>query len=548
MRPSFPITKRNLLITSLAASFLIYLANSSVQTADPNGVGTDLYFAQAVAHGQIPLHDFNDNYGPLMNYFNALMMRTFGFDIHSLIAGKIILKTVSSGLFFLAASRIMPILFALLASLAFTVFTPDFTHNIKSYAIICVETGSLWAILSYFASAHKKYLKWAILFIAVLGLIKINFGVAILGSSFISFFIIDLFKHKKALLESLITYSLLSVLIISVWIFVYYFHIKGLTFNEIQQCLPFLNNFAYHDGSFSDGLINSIKSAIFNPSPDQFQTAVKFILFAAIIRLASRLISHYCCAQRFTALHSNCTLITIALLTCFVASNNEFYIGGADYESFYARPFAIMLMAYLISEASLISTFFVQIPLYLFFSVAIIMNVYSNWKELDPYKDQDHFFGYKGMNTHVTNDPRDMRTMIQTADYIDKNISPNQTFFAFPNDGIYYFLSGKSAPTRLIFLTHVEKINTEQEIDLINTLERKKNRYIVLDNICYFGRAYDDFGVFGQDNCPLLNKYMNKYFEEVANFGNIPGAPVGTKIFKKKTSAFITIRTPSDLD
>jgi len=542
LKPFFP------LFVCLVTSYIIFSANSTVQTIDPNGVGTDLYFAKAITQGQIPLRDFNDIYGPLMNYYNALCMRLSGFDLHSLITGKIFLRTIASGLFFLAASRIMPALFALVASLAFTVFTPDFSHNIKSYGIICLESGILWAILSYFISQNKKYILGAAAFILLLGLIKINFGAALLGSSFISFILFDLFKYRKPWAPVFSKYGLLSVLIIAFMILIYYFHLKGLSLCEVQQSLPFLNAYAYKEGSLSDGLINFIKNSLLGFPTDPFLKAVKFIWWLAIIRLIVRMHAHYSCTARWTSLHRDFALITTALLLGLLVSNHEFYVGGADYESFYSRPFSVMLIAYFISEAALISGKIIETFMLIFFSMGIITNAYGQWKGLDVYKDPAHFFKYKGVNAYVTNDPRDMQTMMQTADYINEHLSPQETFFAFPNDAVYYFLTGRSSPSRLVFLLHVENINEGQQIDLINALEKKGNKYVVLDNICYFGRAFDDYGVFGQNNCLLLDKYIKKYFVEVAGFGNVPGANVGTKIFKRKASLFVIIRKPGDLN
>jgi len=531
---------------SFIASLLLFITFSSVQTVDPNGVGADLYFAQAVSKGQIPYRDFNDTYGPLMHYANGAFMFLGGHDIHSLLAGKIIFKTISMVFFFLTAYRLMPTIPSLITCLGLIAFTPDFSYNIKSYAVINVEIMCLWSIVSYFFTSQRAYIISGFCFAVILGAIKLNHGISILLATFVSFILCDLYKFKRPVVKTILSYLGFSILTLAAISLFYYLHLKDLDSNEIQQCLPSTFDFTNWSSSIWQGLVGLVKKSMIGLRSNLINMTFATLLLAAVLRLALDFISQCSCLPKLNIFWKDRILVVIILLVGILASNNEYYLFQSDDKSLYARPFVVMLICYLISEACLISGVLVQRIVFILSSALLIINLYTQIKQLQSYKDFDHFFSSQGMRIAVANDPHDLRTMIQTTDYINQHIPAPVPFFTFPDVAIYYYLSNHLSPSRLVLLDGALNIKTYQEIKLINELERKGNKYMVIDNVCYCGISF--WGVFGQNNCVLLYKYMKKYYKQVAEFGNQPNSNIGTRIYKRIDSPTITVKSANDLN
>jgi len=522
-----------LLILSVVISFFLNLPTLFVQDSFlPGDAGSNLYCFQAVLQGQTPYHDFTWFYGPLMLYINALFFKLFGLNIHSVMLGRLILKTIFSGVFFLAARRIMPSSFSFLATIAFSIFMPEFPSTFNHYTGVCLEIGVLWAVLSYYQSPKKAYLAWGAFFVLLLGLCKINFGVLFLGGTFASFILCDLFKHKSLSLRTLLKYFISATLICITWGAIYFFLLRGLSVHEMKQCFPFFKGYAYYGGTFPFLCGIFFKRIFVNIASNPFDTLIAFVVILPLLRVLFHLTWNHSCIVK---LERNYFLINALLLLFMMLSYHEYFKGCTDYQAYWAQPFTVMTIAYLISEACVVSGNLVHSMVFLACLWGVIFYGHERWHYFESFKNKDHFFNHEKINAYVTSYPRDMRTVLKTADYIEKNIPPNSLFFAFPADALYYFLSGKPSPYRLLYLLRVSNIPPEQEMDLIKNLEKKGVKYIVIDNVCYFGNMW---GVFGKNYCPFFFKYLHKYFSEEASFDLHPQRFwSGTVIYKKKETA-----------
>jgi len=531
MFASLPVlSSRNLHLAVLAIALFVYLPTLSVQdTFSSANVGDNLYASEAVSKGQLPYRDFNWNYGPIMLYYNAFFFNLFGHDLHSLILGRIVLKTVFAGVYFLAALKIMPPLGAFLMAMAYIVLAPDFVHNFSHYGGIGLEIAVLWAVLSYSQSPRRKYIYWTAFYVLLLGFNKINFGIAIGGASLGALVACDLF-NKIFRKDQLFLYGKVLFSIIFIWLFVLFFFVKGLTYQEINQCFPILPGYVYFGRPVPEGFVALINDTVKLVHNSPFDCFIFLCGLAAALRIIFIMASHYNYQKRMTSFGRNFLLTGFILLLFILASYNEYYKGGLDYMAYWAKPFTMMMIGYLISEACVVSGLFIQSIVAVMFVAVFVFHGYQNWKHLESFKNPAHFFSHKGINIYVTCDPRDTQRMLWTADYIEKNIPAPAPFFTFPDDGLYYFLAGRLAPYRLVYLYGSEKIIPQQEIKLIKALEKKDVEYFILDDVGFFGNMW---GRFGQDNCPLLYQYIMKEYRETANFQISPNRWEGMRIYKR---------------
>ncbi len=552
IRLPFHFSSFQLLLLCLVINFFLNFPTLSVQHGfSPGDAGINLYAVDAVVKGKIPYQDFYWQYGPLMLYYNALFFKLLGAQIQSLIWGRVILKTLFSGVFFMAARRIMPPWASLLAALAFGVFTPDFMHNFSHYGGICMEVGVLWAMLSYSQSDQEKYIWWAALFVLLLGFIKINFGVVMLAGAGINLILWDVLKYKKFSIRQLAVYGYLLIGIILVWVFIHFLFLKNLSIHEIKQSFPFFKGYStcYVNRSIPDGFISIFNTAIFNIRQNGRDAVIAGLALIAFIRVVISIVLQ----KSWTGpRHRDYFLIIITMLILAVLSYHEFIMGGIDYEAYWVKPFTIMILAYLITEASVISGPFLRRTVFILVAGIIGFQAWQNWKFLERYKDKAYFFAHRGMNIYVIEATKDIKSMVDTENYIEQNIPQDKLFFVFPSDALYYFLSGHPAPSRLLYMFKAINITPAQEIDLIRSLERQKVEYIIQGSVCYAG--FGQWGKFGRDYGLIFDKYIKEYYQEVARFGEWSPNPedyiggMGTRIFKKKDSQILNITSPEDLN
>jgi len=515
----------------IAINIIFHLPTLTVQESLGSGnVGDNIYLAEAVSRGEIPYRDFNWNYGPLMLYYNAFCFNLMGHDIHSLIIGRIFLKTIFAGILFIAGTQIMPASAAFLTTLLYMALAPDFIHNLSHYGGVGLEIAILWAILRYGQSAQENYVRWTFGLVLLLGLNKINFGIALLGASVPCLLLYDFFKHQKNILKRGLVYVGLSFGVIFAWIAILYFFVKGLSWAEINQCFPIMGHYVYFGRNISDGFFILIRETITNARNNRFDGFIFILGLWAVIRLIVEISCHFLYHKKTTTLGRNYLMNVSVLLLLVLASYNEYYKGGLDYEAYWAKPFTIMLIAYLISEAATVSGKTIRVFLVMMGMVIFFTHAHDRWAFLERYKTPEQFYKHKGINIYATCDKWDIEQISDTENFIEKNIPQKEPIFVFPDDSLYYFLSGRLAPDRLLLLFGSVHIVPDQERKLIANLEKKKVKYIITNDVCYFGNMW---GYFGRDNCPIFYQYLNQHFHKIANFETTISPWTGTTIYQK---------------
>jgi len=161
--------------------------------------GRDLYAFDAVTHGKLPYKDFWWVYGPIMPYYYGLFFKLFGVHITSVLLGRALLVVVCSAFLYLSAACLMPPLLAYIAAIWFTQSRLEFFFTYNHIGGIASELVICWCLLSYIRIGSMSYLWIALIADFVLGLVKINFGLAGLAGIVLSVLWID--SSKKYLFD-----------------------------------------------------------------------------------------------------------------------------------------------------------------------------------------------------------------------------------------------------------------------------------------------------------------------------------------------------------
>ncbi len=204
--------------------------------------GRDLYAAQEVLRGKLPYKDFWWVYGPLMPYYYAPFYLLSGKTIVGFLVGKIVLKAVCAGFFYLAASALMAPSVAFLAALWFVQSQQDFFFTFNHIGGIAAELAILWLLFSYLQKSQMRYLWWTLPCVFIYALIKINFGLAALAVVVISTALIDFFSRRPWTAEKK-NFYLTAVIGTPVAIaLVYWLLLKDLPSYAIHQCMPYFGD------------------------------------------------------------------------------------------------------------------------------------------------------------------------------------------------------------------------------------------------------------------------------------------------------------------
>jgi hypothetical protein len=175
----------------------------------------------------------------------------------------------------------------------------------------------------------------------------------------------------------------------------------------------------------------------------------------------------------------------------------------------------------------LAGTIFYIIGISLSYQVEIIQAKNKPWQFMATERGQ----------VFTANEPVWHYTVELTTQFLENQLKKDETFFALPYDPLYYYLTGKPSPTRqLIFFEHI-KIPPEQEIKIIQELEKNKVNYVVLSS--RYNSPEPGLGILGKTYCPLIGRYLNENFKKIAAFGDWthPGEWAwnhGTKILRRK--------------
>jgi len=515
-----------LLITAPYANFQDFLS-----TGDH---GRDLYAAQAVWRGELPYRDFWWVYGPLTPYYYGLFFKIFGVKISSMILGKLTLRIIGGILICLGMMEIASPIAAFLCGCWFMLFHQDFFFTYNHLAGIVMILGVIFCLLSYIKTNSLKAAWGALAFIFILCLIKINFGLAALAATLITVGGNDYVRRIPVNSAKKSFYAVGIIGLALVIFFIYWSLLKGLTSMEIRQCLPYKEGdqpFSISPwaavGIFIKATLNGIKSNWTN------------LAFAVIINLSALRCFYLLLKNKIPAdRKTNFILSLSALCLLFMFNSHEYLKSGVWYREFWAQPLTMMIIFLLIDTATQSVNKVVRKLVFSFISIMAVICWVLFLRQVNSYKIDSQYLSLPRGGIYITNSPSWISTVLQTTDFLNHTLKPDELFFALPYDCLYYYLTGKRTPTRqLIFFEHI-KIPLEQEKSVIAELEKNHVNYVLLSNRA-FVRQEIGMGFLGTTYCPLIGKYINDHFTPIARFGEWKDEPGwswnhGTLILKRR--------------
>ncbi len=488
--------------------------------------GRDLYAAQAVLRGELPYKDYWWVYGPLMPYFFALFYKAAGSTIVGFLVGDLLLKTAGAAFFYLACEQFIPAFAAFLCAIWFAQSQPDFFFTFNHSGGITCELWIIFMLFAFLKSNAPRYLWMALPAVLLYCLVKINFGLA----AFTVVIMTALFSKvtdKKF-------YSA-GAAVLGLTALVYWFLLKDLNIFEIRQCMPYFGDdqphhfpptmtipyyFTQHWLTLVHAWLDLTRTLSPNAAASGFGI---FLTSYSILNVLHHLILHAATGFGLWQIWRdkiNRSVLTKALLILgifFILNFHEFVVSGVWYRTYWSLPFLFMFHALMIGTAFRFFPTAARWLIWLLWGSLLVMHMIVSFFTTQQQKTPSRFLNSPYAQVYIGNEPEWTQTVNAVSAFLNQNLKPGETFFALPYDDIYYYLTNKQSPTRmLIFFDHI-KISPAQEISIIKEIESKNAAYVVMSN--RIASSERGLGIFGKTYCPLIAAYINQKYTPLARQG-----------------------------
>jgi len=509
-----------LLLTILLAAIFIWPELNYQDLLAQGDHGRDLYAADVVMHGKLPYKDFWWVYGPLMPYYYGLFFKAFGVHISSVLLGRALLVILCSIFFYLAAACLMTPGLAFIAATWFTQGRPEFFFTYNHIGGILMELIILWGLLSYILNNNIRHL-WIVLAAdLVLGLIKINFGLAGLVGIIAGVLLID-FTKKYPFDNAKKKFYLGAAVLVPVCLgIIYWLLLHDLPIYAIRQCMPYFgDDQPYH---------------ISPPTAIHFYLLQNWIAFGRPWGMAIGIVMHSCTlvsiylliSGKLEKTYRHTVLLALFLIWMFfVLYFHEYLVSGVWYRSYWSLPFLDFFQFVTIGIAWKVIPKFLRVLIMLFLGALTLLGIVAHIGIIQSAKQPYRYLSMDRGHIYVGNEPQWTDTVNKVTYFLNTTLKKDDKFFAMPYDCLYYYLTGKDSPTRqLIFFDHI-KIPREQEISVIRELEMNRTAMVLMSN-----RIRSDetgLGIFGTTYCPLLAEYVYSVYAPFTREGGDWGQPPG---------------------
>ena len=472
--------------------------------------GICLYAFERTLHGEIPYQDYLWIYGPLMPYYFAAFFKMLGVNIMSIFIGETLL-TLSAGLMIFLTLRTMSFSAAgFMAALWFFIFEHSFFYTYNHAGGILTVTAILFFIARYI-TGHKERSLWnAALAAFVLALIKVNFGlIAIL---MISLTMLSTDKiYAIPLTRQKIIFHLCNIIVLPVLIIaIYWRFLSGLSWTEINQCMPYFGSYQPYHNSLGNNVIDHLTRFGHNLLSNREQllfTTIVFFSLANILR------------PKKDKKEQRAIFIFLTLLAIYYILNfHEYLLSGIWYRGIWAEPVGIVFMftaigANLDRLGRIVSIVIIGAIIMIAESAALAIH-----HEQSLFRIPQQYLDAPRTKVFVSNGQQWIGTVNNTVTFLKNTLKPNETFLAFPYDPLYYYLLERKSPTRILNFIEMNQVPPEQELAIIHNLETQGINLILLTN--RINSTEQGLGVLGKTYCPLLAEYFQKNFTPLAQFGD----------------------------
>jgi hypothetical protein len=529
------MSKKNslfLILTVLVGIFILFPYLDFQLAIAQGDHGRDLYAFEQTLHGAKAYQDYWWVYGPLMPYYYSAFFKWLGINIPSVLIGKMLLQLLAGIFLFQAMSVFVAPWWAVTATIWFWVFQPDFFHTYNHIGGITTLLAITYCQFLYIRDRHIRYQYIALIPILLLAFIKVNFAVFALFAFLISSFITDLLYRTPLNSPKKYFYFLSLIVLPLVTSLVYFLCLKGLPVYVIRQCIIYLKEDHPHNMSLFNAL-----SLYLNATKNNITVSWPNGIFAVIIILSGAHIVYLILKKKWEKAERRQFLIVFFSLGLYlILMMHEFLASGVFYCTFWADPFKFMLMFLVLAYALKSLSRSVQALLLGTVILLLALRVAGDLQFIAHVRIKSQYLNHPRGKIFVFNHPLWIRTVLDTTQYLSEHLKTDEMFLALPYDPIYYYLLGRKSPTQLlIYFEHIN-IPVKQEELVIRDLEINKVNYVVLSSRMNSGER--GLGHMGETYCPVLWKYIDEHFKEVAAFGNWQNPPAwtwphGTKIYQR---------------
>jgi len=482
--------------------------------------GRDLYAFDAVTHGKLPYKDFWWVYGPLMPYYYGLFFKIFGVHITSVLLARALLVVVCSAFFYLSAACLMSPGLAFLAAAWFTQSRQEFFFTYNHIGGIAAELIICWCLLSYIRMGTMRYLWIALITDFILGLIKINFGLAGLVGIVLGVLLID-FSKKYPLNDQKKKFYLFAAGLVPLLGIIYWLFLHDLPLYAIRQCMPYFGD----DQPYHATPLMTIPYYLMQHWLTLVRT--RFGIPIGIVLHGCTLLSVYLLStKKVDKAYRQDILLGLGLIGIFFAGYfNEFIVSGIWYRTYWSAPFLNLFHFVMIAVAFTFLAKFLRIIILIFLGGLSALGIVAHIGIIQSQKQPFRYLNMDRGQIYVGNEPQWTDTVNHVTDYLNTTLKKDDLFFALPYDCLYYYLTGRISPTRqLIFFDHI-KIPPSQEISVLRELINNNVGYVLMSS--RFASPETGLGVFGRTYCPLLGQWVHDNFVPLVRQGGDWTQPPG---------------------
>lgn len=476
--------------------------------------GRDLYAFRQTLDGAMPYRDYYWVYGPLMPFYYALFMKILGISIPSILAGQILLWLTSGVLMALILRKAGLGWLGWTAALWFWAFNPHFTYTYNHAGGVTCIMALVLLMFGYLRRPSRRYLFAAFLISLLLGLIKLNIGLAAMLAGIICVTLIDRANaangrknHAQLLIGG-------AIVITGLLGAVYFGLLHPLPVEVIRQCMPYLSPDRASHTSLPNALLLLVRHYIDPLLAVGPNLIFAFIIYTAFLMVVTKLLKpEPDDPDRKTILF----YLGIPFLFWFLLLH-EFFLSAVPYRLFWITPLQTLLIFLILGLGfrSLKPAIRTLVGLALL-AVVLLAHV-SLHAYIRRFQVPGQFLPQERGQVYVAN-PRDwVRTVNQTVEYIDRELLPHETFLALPYDPLYYYLCDRTSPTRQLFFYAYMHISPSQEKEILKTLATNNVRLILLSNRAH--SQIPEVGTFGQTHLPMLGKTIENDFTLIKTFGD----------------------------
>lgn len=510
-----------LLLTILMSVLFIWPELNYQDSLSQGDHGRDLYAFDAVTHGKLPYKDFWWVYGPLMPYYYGLFFKIFGVHITSVLLGRALMVVLCAVFFYLSASCLMSPGLAFLGAAWFTQSRQEFFFTYNHIGGIVAELIICWCLLSYIRVGGMRYLWISLVADFILGLIKINFGLAGLVGIIFGVLFIDFSKKHPFDATKKKFYLIAAALIPLALGIIYWLLLHDLPLYAIRQCMPYFGD----DQPYHASPLSVIPYFLIQ----QWLTFVRTpagIPIGIVLHGCTLLSIYLVICKKVELKYRQDILLGLAIIGIFfVVYFHEFLVSGVWYRSYWSIPFLDLAHFVMIAVAFTFIPKFLRVLILIFLGGLAALGIVAHIGIIQGQKQPSRYLSMDRGQIYVGNEPQWTDTVNRVTEYLNTTLTPDDSFFAMPYDCLYYYLTGKASPTRqLIFFDHI-KIPPQQEISVIRELEGNHIGYVLMSSRIISPEI--GLGIFGKTYCPILAQYIHQNFVPLIRQGGDWTQPPG---------------------